>query len=177
MRRGCRICHGGSLSRRPLEPCFGNQGLTVARLGAEGFYVNQPVRAAEEGEDVEAIEKKVRRNGVGVYKHAGNVYEGEWVDDKMSGHGACSSHPHLLCCRVARGNGADRLLCCAAGTFSFLGGSSYDGDWVDNKFEGQGKYTWEHGAYFIGAWANNRCVAGVQGYLAHTKQTPPRTLQ
>ncbi|KAJ1493957.1 hypothetical protein T484DRAFT_1928414 [Baffinella frigidus] len=42
------------------------------------------------------------------------------------------------------------------GTFKFVGGSSYDGDWVDNKFVGQGKYSWAHGAYYIGAWVDNR---------------------
>jgi len=26
------------------------------------------------------------------------------------------------------------------------------GEFVGNKFHGQGKYTWEHGAYYIGAW-------------------------
>lgn len=119
----------------PLGTVFCPAGVDdfSVRVLAEGFYVNTPVREPAEGEDPAEIEKKVRRNGVGVYKQGGNVYEGEWVDDKMSGHG----------------------------TFKFVGGSSYDGDWVDNKFVGQGKYSWAHGAYYIGAWVDNRCVTGV----------------
>ena len=41
----------------------------------------------EEGEDLDTIEKVIRRQGVGVYKLNGNVYEGEWDQDKMHGHG------------------------------------------------------------------------------------------
>lgn len=36
--------------------------------------------------------------------------------------------------------------------FKFSGGDIYDGDWVNNKFHGHGKYQWKVGAYYIGAW-------------------------
>eukprot|EP00961_Rhodomonas_salina_P295533 3935545-Rhodomonas_salina.6 len=37
------------------------------------------------------------RHGPGVYKLDGNVYEGEWQDDKMQGHGGIILHsPNVL---------------------------------------------------------------------------------
>uniref|UniRef100_A0A7S0F073 MORN repeat-containing protein 5 n=1 Tax=Hanusia phi TaxID=3032 RepID=A0A7S0F073_9CRYP len=91
----------------------------------EGSYVVKEGEPAEgEAESAAAI----MRNGVGTYKLDANSYEGEWVADKMHGHGL----------------------------FKFMDGSSYDGDWVENQFHGQGKYQWATGAYYMGAWEKNR---------------------
>ena len=30
----------------------------------------------------------------------------------------------------------------------------YEGDFVNNKFEGKGRYNWENGEYYIGQWSN-----------------------
>lgn len=35
----------------------------------------------------EGVPPKPVKNGIGVYKLDGNEYEGEWVSDKMQGHG------------------------------------------------------------------------------------------
>ncbi len=32
----------------------------------------------------------------------------------------------------------------------------YDGDFVNGKKEGKGKYVWEDGEYYIGQWLNNQ---------------------
>ena len=47
----------------------------------------------------------------------GNVYEGDWVDDKRTGKGK----------------------------FTWSKGSVYEGDSVDDKRTGKGKYTWPNG--------------------------------
>ena len=39
-----------------------------------------------------------------------------------------------------------------------MGGDSYDGDWVNDAFHGQGRYQWKNGAFYIGAWEKNKCV-------------------
>ena len=35
------------------------------------------------------------------------------------------------------------------------GNIKYEGDFVDDKFEGNGKYIWQSGEYYIGQWKNN----------------------
>ena len=34
------------------------------------------------------------------------------------------------------------------------GNIKYDGDFVNDKYEGNGKYIWEDGQYYIGEWKN-----------------------
>ena len=34
------------------------------------------------------------------------------------------------------------------------GNIKYDGDWINDKYEGNGKYIWENGEYYIGQWKN-----------------------
>ena len=34
------------------------------------------------------------------------------------------------------------------------GNIQYEGDWINNKREGNGKYIWEDGEYYIGQWKN-----------------------
>ena len=36
------------------------------------------------------------------------------------------------------------------------GNEEYNGDFVDDKFEGNGKYIWESGKYYIGEQKNNK---------------------
>ena len=36
------------------------------------------------------------------------------------------------------------------------GNIKYDGDFVNDKFEGNGKYIWENGNYYIGQWLNDK---------------------
>ena len=35
------------------------------------------------------------------------------------------------------------------------GNIKYDGDFINDKFEGNGKYIWKNGEYYIGQWKNN----------------------
>ena len=36
------------------------------------------------------------------------------------------------------------------------GNIKYDGEFVNGKFEGNGKYVWENGEYYIGQWLNDK---------------------
>ena len=41
------------------------------------------------------------------------------------------------------------------GKYFFKNGESYDGDVIDDKFEGIGKFIYANGEYYIGEWKNN----------------------
>eukprot|EP00286_Rhodomonas_abbreviata_P015758 CAMPEP_0181340288 /NCGR_PEP_ID=MMETSP1101-20121128/29756_1 /TAXON_ID=46948 /ORGANISM="Rhodomonas abbreviata, Strain Caron Lab Isolate" /LENGTH=159 /DNA_ID=CAMNT_0023451407 /DNA_START=13 /DNA_END=492 /DNA_ORIENTATION=- len=112
----------------PVEAPAAKQGVFVFPNGAryDGTYEMKPEHEPAEGETDVPMTRV--RHGTGVYKLDGNVYEGEWVQDRMHGHGL----------------------------FKFMGGDVYDGDWVQDQFHGQGKYKWKNGAYYIGAWESNK---------------------
>jgi hypothetical protein len=54
---------------------------------------DDPQNPPAEGEEVK---KLPYRQGQGVYKLGGNEYEGEWVADKMHGHGECEQFIGLV---------------------------------------------------------------------------------
>ena len=62
----------------------------------------------------------------------GNVYEGEWRDDKRHGHGKCT----------------------------FSTGDVYEGEWKDGKKHGRGKYTYSTGDVYEGEWKDNKILYG-----------------
>ena len=41
------------------------------------------------------------------------------------------------------------------GIFKYASGAVYEGDWVMNKYEGIGKYTWPNNTSYEGEWLNN----------------------
>ena len=38
---------------------------------------------------------------------------------------------------------------------TFKDGSSYEGQWLDNYRQGNGRYTWPSGAYYDGNWIDD----------------------
>jgi hypothetical protein len=36
-----------------------------------------------------------------------------------------------------------------------MDGSSYEGEFVNNNFEGKGEYRWSDGRIYVGLWLNN----------------------
>ena len=68
------------------------------------------------------------RHGSGKFIHGDYEYEGEFVDDQMSGKGV----------------------------FKFASGASYDGEWKDNQYSGQGTFCWADGTSYTGEWASNK---------------------
>jgi hypothetical protein len=41
------------------------------------------------------------------------------------------------------------------GKYTWADGSTYEGDWVDNRINGRGVYLWKDGRRFYGEWINN----------------------
>jgi hypothetical protein len=74
---------------------FFNHVTDACVIFTEGNYILKPEKEpdpsatppAEEGEEVK---KLPFRQGQGVYKLDGNIYEGEWLADKMHGRGKLS---------------------------------------------------------------------------------------
>ncbi len=75
------------------------------------------------------------KHGVGKMKYPnGDVYEGEWVDNKMQGEG----------------------------TYTYKkSGDIYSGSWFDNKKHGQGTYEFgSDSSLFVGTWENGQMTTG-----------------
>lgn len=69
----------------------------------------------------------LKRHGYGVYYDGGTSFDGQWVDDAMTGEG----------------------------TLQLDTGASFVGTFYNNCFNGRGKYTWADGSYYEGQWRNN----------------------
>lgn len=68
------------------------------------------------------------RHGRGKYAEGGFKYEGEFVEDVVSGQGK----------------------------FSYPSGACYEGAWQEGRYHGQGKYSWPDGRSYEGAWVDNK---------------------
>ncbi|MBX4271115.1 MORN repeat-containing protein [Clostridium estertheticum] len=73
-----------------------------------------------------SVDGKRQGKGKFTWKN-GDEYDGEWLNDKMSGEG----------------------------TFSYKSKDLYVGNYKDNLKSGQGIYTWENGETYNGIWAND----------------------
>jgi len=113
-----------TLEMLPAEPRSGSSRF-VFPSGA--VYTGQWKLFLERGPLGELARRK-KRHGMGRFTHGGEVYDGEWTDDKMTGHGI----------------------------FRFASGAQYEGQWQNGKFHGRGTYTWSSGARYVGDWAENR---------------------
>ena len=87
---------------------------------------------------------------------SGNVYDGEWKDDRRTGHGS-EIIPHLFL-QTKRHLMKYLFL---AGTFRWTDGDVYEGEYLDGKQHGQGKRTIE---------AHNSC--SFQKDCSHQYQEP-----
>ena len=38
----------------------------------------------------------------------------------------------------------------------YYNGDLYEGDWVNDKQEGQGTYTWKNGSKYVGSWKDDK---------------------
>ncbi|XP_072042407.1 uncharacterized protein [Amphiura filiformis] len=82
-----------------------------------------------EGDYLQSTDGALERSGNGAHTTAEGVcYEGQWVNDKMTGEG------------VVR----------------FPSGSMYEGEFVNNQFHGKGRYTWPNGAVYEGMFNENK---------------------
>jgi hypothetical protein len=70
-------------------------------------------------------------NGKGTYYYAnGNKYTGDWINDKMSGHGV----------------------------FTWTDGDRYEGQYKDGKKNGKGKFRYANGQVKEGMWSNDNFI-------------------
>ena len=42
-----------------------------------------------------------------------------------------------------------------SGKYTWADGTTYDGEWNDNKINGHGIYLWADGRKYYGSWSNN----------------------
>lgn len=75
----------------------------------------------------QVFEGKQHRHGQGRLELCGEVYEGAWEKDQMTGKGK----------------------------YLFNSGSTYEGDWKNAKYNGKGTYKWADGSAYEGEWSDN----------------------
>jgi len=88
----------------------------------------------------------------GKFWHAdGDVYEGEWKDDKANGYGI---YVHVNGARY-EGNWKNDLQD-GWGVESWSDGSKYEGEYKEGMKHGRGKYIWNDGSMYDGYWFENK---------------------
>ena len=50
------------------------------------------------------------------------------------------------------------------GVYALKNGDKYDGELVDGKFDGYGKYFWSDGKWYEGLWKNGKMDKGTMYY-------------
>ena len=93
------------------------------------------------------------KNGKGEIKmiKSGDNYEGEFVNDKITGYGKYiwdNHHQYIGYFLDGEMNGK--------GKYKWPDGSEYEGEYVNNKREGKGKFKWNSGAFFEGNFHNGK---------------------
>jgi len=38
----------------------------------------------------------------------------------------------------------------------YSNGNTYEGNWLNNQYNGFGTYTWSDGSYYVGEWFKNK---------------------
>ena len=86
----------------------------------------------------------------------GDIYEGEWKDNKSHGQGT-------FFYLADNKNKGDKYVGeykddkkSGYGTYSYADGDKYVGEWKDGKSHGQGTYTWTTGATYVGEWKDDK---------------------
>ena len=71
------------------------------------------------------LDAEGRRHGRGLFRNRlGDVYDGEWLNDRRSGNG----------------------------TLTWSNGDTYQGQWLAGRMHGQGTFRWANGDTFVGQW-------------------------
>ncbi len=132
-----------------------------------------------------------KRNGLGIRVWSnGTRYEGEWVDDKMSGNG---TYTGVTGCQYLgtfwngskHGIGREefgnvmgiKYVCPFGHRHQGTGYCCYDGDWERGYFHGSGEFTCSDGRKYVGEFYNGkRHGYGVQEYLKEGEAGDPDRL-
>ena len=94
--------------------------------------------------------KNNKRNGYGkeVNKFAATELEGTWKDNVLVDANTDPTLPPSTCVSGNCVNGKGKML--------YENGETYEGDWVNENYEGQGTYKYENGSYFTGKWKDSK---------------------
>jgi hypothetical protein len=135
--------HGGGLMK--LIPR--KIGYKKYRIVYPGLYGETKRNAFYEGN----INWLGMRNGQGTFvSRYGDIYEGEWKNDKMNGQGKFT----FTNGDVYDGEWKNGLKS-GKGKFTFTNGDVYDGEWKNDKMNGQGLYTSANGHVYKGEWKDD----------------------
>ena len=132
--------HGkGSIIIMPMEPS----------IQAIGSMIKKQVTAFLFGPNNDRYEGQFKDgnfNGKGrKYFANGNQYTGDWINDKMTGHGIFTwPNNSRYEGQFKDGNFNGK------GTKYFASGNRYTGDWINDKMAGHGIFTWPNGDRFEG---------------------------
>jgi len=103
-------------------------------------------------QNYQGIVVKGKKEGQGKYTWVnGDIYSGEWKNDKMNGFGVI---------KYSTGNeysGAfiDNLRE-GQGTIKWFNGETYTGEWKNDQMSGEGSYIFGNGDKYLGRWSNNK---------------------
>jgi len=96
--------------------------------------------------------QKEIKNGVGCFTLSnGNIYEGDWKDDKREGWGVSQMTNKRIFCGQWKDDKRT-----GHGIFTWPTGDIYIGNWKDSKRIGKGKYTWADGRVYEGEWVDDK---------------------
>jgi hypothetical protein len=90
-----------------------------------------------------------KRQGSGKYADLHVTYDGHWSNDKMNG---CGKYMMEM-------SGVSMLPLneyMLAGVFIGASGGTYDGEFVDDTFQGRGTYKWPDGSVYAGQWSHSK---------------------
>ncbi len=122
-----------------------------------------------------------KRHGYGIYTwNNGDVYEGDWVDDKRHGHGKQSYHngyTYIGEWKDDKRHGHGRCFIYAEDSYwddvvdDFVDNfveEYYDGEWRNDKFDGQGILSDRTGKIYNGKWKDGKyCENDTPNQLWH----------
>lgn len=149
---------GPLLSRIPHTLDDGLLGIQWNKKGEkyEGtFKMGSKMRGTTKypnGDVYEGEYENDKKNGQGMYRWSdGNVYNGEWKDDNRNGQGMYTWTDG----NVYEGGFKDGDLH-GQGTLKFPNGEALTGEWKDGEANGQGKYTWPNGRAYEGEFKDSK---------------------
>ncbi|CEM16023.1 unnamed protein product [Vitrella brassicaformis CCMP3155] len=93
----------------------------------------------------------IKHNGHEKYEDEGELFEGQWVDDRIHGHGTAlfaSGNRYEGQWEHGRINGEGKL--------TYQKGAECEGDWVDGTMHGRGTYRYFEGDVYQGQWRNDK---------------------
>jgi len=96
--------------------------------------------------------KNDKKHGIGTqtFKEKGDKYEGMWRENKMDGKGIYYYANGSYYDGMWKNNQRDGF-----GEFHFPNGDKYDGEWKDDQMHGRGIMYYHNGSKFTGEWKNN----------------------